>query len=199
MLSAAFCAQLLSAVWYFGRRFLVRIGLIKDAKRPRPLAVNGERSASGAASPLADTPTPTALSTPLTPGSTTASSPMTSPRIRQRVKSKWMEDADAPNCCKCAEPFTLFNRRHHCRFCKKIFCGKCSSYRIKSQRACIDCDALWQVGVSHVQFARLTRDCVPCRASRCLEAQRAARRLKPSAALALDSSVRAVPTSLDSA
>lgn len=38
------------------------------------------------------------------------------------------EDDSLSNCCnKCTAPFTTFYRRHHCRYCGKIFCGACSS------------------------------------------------------------------------
>jgi growth factor-regulated tyrosine kinase substrate len=30
-------------------------------------------------------------------------------------------------CFKCKTTFTMFNRRHHCRGCGRIFCHACSS------------------------------------------------------------------------
>ncbi|KAF9036366.1 FYVE zinc finger-domain-containing protein [Panaeolus papilionaceus] len=40
----------------------------------------------------------------------------------------WTPDSEASVCenVYCAEPFTLFNRRHHCRKCGGIFCDNCS-------------------------------------------------------------------------
>lgn len=38
----------------------------------------------------------------------------------------WVPDADAPNCMGCRDAFTFVKRRHHCRACGKVFCGKCS-------------------------------------------------------------------------
>jgi len=38
----------------------------------------------------------------------------------------WMPDAMTDKCLACSAPFTLFNRRHHCRVCGGLFCGGCS-------------------------------------------------------------------------
>jgi len=46
------------------------------------------------------------------------------------TKKNWQPDDDAPNCSLCNSTFTLFNRRHHCRACGKVFCGKCSSNEV---------------------------------------------------------------------
>ena len=39
--------------------------------------------------------------------------------------------------------FGLVNRKHHCRQCGKVFCGKCTAYRVvingSLKRACSDC------------------------------------------------------------
>ncbi|EPS70417.1 hypothetical protein M569_04338, partial [Genlisea aurea] len=39
----------------------------------------------------------------------------------------WIPDQSCRMCYDCETPFTLFNRRHHCRHCGRIFCGKCTS------------------------------------------------------------------------
>ncbi|KAE9598078.1 hypothetical protein Lal_00004213 [Lupinus albus] len=39
----------------------------------------------------------------------------------------WMPDQSCRLCYECDSPFTLFNRRHHCRLCGRIFCGKCTT------------------------------------------------------------------------
>ena len=44
-------------------------------------------------------------------------------------KEFWARDEDFPNCEDCKSPFTLTNRRHHCRCCGKIFCSECTSSR----------------------------------------------------------------------
>ena len=37
------------------------------------------------------------------------------------------DDAAFPACFGCRAPFTLFNRRHHCRHCGFVFCKKCAA------------------------------------------------------------------------
>ena len=56
----------------------------------------------------------------------------TSPRKNPREESKslkynvdWLPDAEVYDCTKCAAPFSLFRRRHHCRRCGRIFCADC--------------------------------------------------------------------------
>jgi 1-phosphatidylinositol-3-phosphate 5-kinase len=39
----------------------------------------------------------------------------------------WMPDHSCRVCYNCDTQFTIFNRRHHCRRCGRIFCGKCTS------------------------------------------------------------------------
>ncbi|KAM3313082.1 hypothetical protein ACQJBY_032662 [Aegilops geniculata] len=38
----------------------------------------------------------------------------------------WMPDHSCRVCYDCDAQFTIFNRRHHCRRCGRIFCGKCT-------------------------------------------------------------------------
>ncbi|KAF8670667.1 hypothetical protein HU200_050479 [Digitaria exilis] len=38
----------------------------------------------------------------------------------------WMPDHCCRVCYECDIQFTIFNRRHHCRLCGRIFCGKCT-------------------------------------------------------------------------
>ena len=51
----------------------------------------------------------------------------------------WVPDALAPHCFGCTYPFTVLRRRHHCRACGGVFCGRCSSHSIP----------LPQFGLSH--------------------------------------------------
>jgi hypothetical protein len=41
----------------------------------------------------------------------------------------WMPDESARTCIGCGQAFGWFVRRHHCRFCGRIFCNNCSSRR----------------------------------------------------------------------
>lgn len=73
----------------------------------------------------------------------------------------WMPDHSCRVCYDCDSQFTLFNRRHHCRFCGRVFCAKCtpnwvpvtpssdsSSVREESGkiRVCNYCFKQWQQG-----------------------------------------------------
>ncbi|XP_052250475.1 lateral signaling target protein 2-like [Dreissena polymorpha] len=72
---------------------------------------------------------------------------------------EWVPDDEVERCTACKTPFTFVRRRHHCRNCGKIFCGKCSSTTVplpqyghqKPVRVCHRC-FLYQVShftVSH--------------------------------------------------
>ncbi|KAM7256101.1 hypothetical protein ACFE04_011842 [Oxalis oulophora] len=69
----------------------------------------------------------------------------------------WMPDQSVRVCYECDSQFTVFNRRHHCRLCGRIFCAKCTSNSIPAQsdepriasddsdriRVCNYCFKLW--------------------------------------------------------
>uniref|UniRef100_A0A7S2SHN0 FYVE-type domain-containing protein n=1 Tax=Mucochytrium quahogii TaxID=96639 RepID=A0A7S2SHN0_9STRA len=63
------------------------------------------------------------------------------------VEKEWLKDNEASRCMECREQFTFVHRRHHCRRCGGIFCGKCSSHR----------HALLDLG--HIEPVRV---CDPC-------------------------------------
>jgi len=46
-------------------------------------------------------------------------------RQNSGITTNWKDDKDAPFCGTCKRPWTLFNRRHHCRSCGGIFCVEC--------------------------------------------------------------------------
>lgn len=41
---------------------------------------------------------------------------------------KWIEDDTVASCYNCNQGFSLLVRKHHCRFCGKIFCATCSNF-----------------------------------------------------------------------
>jgi hypothetical protein len=49
---------------------------------------------------------------------------------RSVFRQYWMPDSNAKECYECHKRFTTFLRRHHCRFCGQIFCGKCCIRKI---------------------------------------------------------------------
>jgi hypothetical protein len=62
---------------------------------------------------------------------------------------RWTPDDKASECAACKDAFSLVRRKHHCRACGGIFCGKCSSGAValpkfnieKSVRVCDTCFA----------------------------------------------------------
>lgn len=60
---------------------------------------------------------------------------------------RWIPDEEAPVCMACAQSFTTFRRRHHCRNCGGVFCGVCSNSQAplpkfglnKAVRVCRNC------------------------------------------------------------
>lgn len=46
-------------------------------------------------------------------------------------ETTWMPDSAASKCCACRKPFGWFRGRHHCRFCRKIYCAdECSNFMV---------------------------------------------------------------------
>ena len=52
----------------------------------------------------------------------------------------WQRDEAVLTCNQCDKRFTLFDRRHHCRFCGEIVCASCSNFKIYGLRACKRCN-----------------------------------------------------------
>ena len=51
------------------------------------------------------------------------------------TSAHWIPDQGVSQCFKCQRGFDLFNRRHHCRSCGRIFCSACSCHRSRLDRA----------------------------------------------------------------
>ena len=45
--------------------------------------------------------------------------------MAQRFGVEWMNDQDVDLCPQCDQDFTMFFRRHHCRFCGSVVCNDC--------------------------------------------------------------------------
>jgi len=50
--------------------------------------------------------------------------------LQRNMKLTWVSDAAASRCLGCESSFTMTRRRHHCRYCGRLFCN-----------ACLPCDA----------------------------------------------------------
>ncbi|XP_059302981.1 1-phosphatidylinositol-3-phosphate 5-kinase FAB1B-like isoform X1 [Lycium ferocissimum] len=75
----------------------------------------------------------------------------------------WMPDQSCRVCYECDSLFTLFNRRHHCRLCGRVFCAKCTSNSVPAPpreprslqeecekvRVCHFCFKQWQQAFNH--------------------------------------------------
>ena len=48
--------------------------------------------------------------------------------IPPRLPHPWVDDQHADQCHACSTPFTLWNRKHHCRMCGCIFCHQCTPH-----------------------------------------------------------------------
>ena len=58
---------------------------------------------------------------------------------------EWQRDDASAHCRLCAEPFSAFRRRHHCRLCGQLVCDYCSRARrvvkgsSRPKRVCSHC------------------------------------------------------------
>ncbi|KAI0375768.1 hypothetical protein BV20DRAFT_1032181 [Pilatotrama ljubarskyi] len=55
--------------------------------------------------------------------------PRWTPPTPHQVHAQWERDESVSECRECRRRFTFLNRRH-CRRCGRIFCDRCSSYRV---------------------------------------------------------------------
>lgn len=82
---------------------------------------------------------------PVASTSTSAIEISSKPRLGD-LAPVWLHDNYVTMCHLCTEPFTILNRRHHCRACGQIFCANCSSHQFplkyleyKPDRVCDFC------------------------------------------------------------
>ncbi|KAL2534428.1 1-phosphatidylinositol-3-phosphate 5-kinase FAB1B [Abeliophyllum distichum] len=76
----------------------------------------------------------------------------------------WMTDQSCRVCYDCDSKFTIFNRRHHCRLCGRVFCAKCTEHSVPAPsddpnsgwedwgwiRVCNYCFKQWEQGSDKV-------------------------------------------------
>ena len=56
---------------------------------------------------------------------------VTAMRDETSTLGEWQQDSEATSCGICLKEFGLARRKHHCRNCGGIFCGKCSDNQMK--------------------------------------------------------------------
>jgi hypothetical protein len=65
------------------------------------------------------------------PHNAVASAPLPSfPSTAPRQRPDWLPDSSSSACLTCQRSFTFTRRRHHCRSCGLIYCGKCCRQRV---------------------------------------------------------------------
>ena len=74
----------------------------------------------------------------------------------------WMPDHSCRVCYECDSQFTIFNRRHHCRHCGRVFCAWCTTNSVPAPssdpripreecekiRVCNFCFKQWEQGIA---------------------------------------------------
>ncbi|KAL3532750.1 hypothetical protein ACH5RR_006271 [Cinchona calisaya] len=74
----------------------------------------------------------------------------------------WMPDQSCRVCYECDSQFTVFNRKHHCRLCGRVFCAKCTANSVPAPsdeartgredgekiRVCNYCFKQWERGMT---------------------------------------------------
>lgn len=56
----------------------------------------------------------------------------------------WQDDSSASECAECHSSFNFIRRRHHCRLCGNLFCGKCivECGTVRLIKSCLKCSSL---------------------------------------------------------
>jgi hypothetical protein len=49
----------------------------------------------------------------------------------QVAKGVWIDSREITQCMGCDVVFTMFNRKHHCRSCGKVFCANCCCHKVQ--------------------------------------------------------------------
>eukprot|EP01059_Diplonema_ambulator_P011069 TRINITY_DN21039_c0_g1_i1.p1 TRINITY_DN21039_c0_g1~~TRINITY_DN21039_c0_g1_i1.p1 ORF type:complete len:858 (+),score=242.15 TRINITY_DN21039_c0_g1_i1:249-2576(+) len=74
---------------------------------------------------------------------------------QQQHPVRWVPDCDASRCDYCKTVFTFLKRKHHCRKCGEVVCGKCSPFKMllpeyrSEERVCKKC---WNKSQSDFQY-----------------------------------------------
>lgn len=75
---------------------------------------------------------PSSSSRPIqTPSITSPSNNDSQPSASSSPSRIWQNDEETNHCNLCRHDFSFLVRRHHCRWCGKLFCSSCSEKRVK--------------------------------------------------------------------
>ena len=71
-------------------------------------------------------------------GGAAAADPVAGAGQEMSERTVWVPDHKVSSCTQCQETFSFLNRKHHCRKCGGIFCGRCSQPRqiVQGERLC---------------------------------------------------------------
>lgn len=106
----------------------------EEPTRPPPPPVAKSSRAPRTEQPLPSAPPSASQPTDLL-GTIEIDIPTTSSASRlQAPATTWQLDQDAPQCNSCGKKFSMFLRRHHCRWCGKIYCAACTSRKLSFSR-----------------------------------------------------------------
>ena len=84
------------------------------------------------------------------------------------TRETWVPESEATDCHQCAKRFSFRVRKHHCRRCGQVFCGKCKTGRVTisasgsddTHRVCDQCHEDKHVCThEHAQHFRGTMGC----------------------------------------
>ncbi len=82
--------------------------------------------------------------------------------LNERKRYNWVKDDTINNCQNCNTLFTILLRKHHCRYCGKIFCYKCANNFINISNINDDIPKqVWNIK-SYFNFSDTHRVCDDC-------------------------------------
>ncbi|KAH9994110.1 FYVE zinc finger-domain-containing protein [Russula compacta] len=85
--------------------------------------------------------------------------PKYTPPTPHEVHARWERDHHVRNCRDCQRRFSFLLRRHHCRRCGRIFCDRCSSYRVPLDPSEIVQDPISPESSASTSSQRVCRSC----------------------------------------
>ena len=126
-----------------GQRFKVYVPAASAEVQAPPGSVAAVASMSMSAQPVNATDQRTSMNalpySGVAPNAGLQSQTMTVPM--KEGDQGWVQDQTYSGCMQCQVSFGMFEpyRRHHCRYCGRLLCGRCSSNKINALRSCRPC------------------------------------------------------------